>query len=654
MNPMKRATAIYRSVRDAAEAAGATGRHRVQGWTAGALALLALTGRAQAGEEHLAMNEATNRPAILLVAFGSTMPETRRTFDEIERDVREAFPGQAVARAFTSSIVRERLAAQGETVPDPQAALDALLAQGAKEVVLQSLHVMPGEEFQDLFSLNPRGLRLRIGAPLLGDNRDLEEVCGVLDGLCRPDRPNVVAAHGNEKRPHLNAPLLKLAARIETRRSDTVLATIDGPPGLDPLERLRPRVAQTGGVHFVPLMLISGVHVRDDLMGPDRESWKNRLGARDATVAPALGDLPAVRALLVRHIREARPVGSRTDSLMSAGGGSGGSAFDRWKRRLPFWPRKAVLFLQLALVVTAGVFVGQLLEQLNLVRVFSLLARPLTTLGRLPEVTAPPFFFAFQSGAVANGMLVNLRDNGVLDARALFSSVFVVSSLSLFAHLPTYIVPLGMAFGWAATGALFGVRLTAIALQLTAVLLTARFLARRSAAAARTAAAAPAAAPAPAGSVPARTAVWPRVWRGSWRTVRRLLIYLLPTFVLTAWIESSGFFTWLTAQAPGLFRVGGLPAESAAVIGAQAVNLYNGAILAATYVDAGAVTTRQAILILLAGTMLTAPIRTLKHSMSTYIAVLGVRPGVTMAVATQLSRSLFLLPCTVALALIWR
>jgi hypothetical protein len=254
-------------------------------------------------------------------------------------------------------------------------------------------------------------------------------------------------------------------------------------------------------------------------------------------------------------------------------------------------------------------------------------------------------------------MLVNLRDNGVLDRRGLYASIFVVSNLSLFAHLPTFIVPLGMSFGWAATGALFSVRFAAIFTQIAVVLLVSRLLARwRPLMAGSVMEGVVARADAASSPVNPRSPgrFMSRVWGRSWKTIRRLLVYLAPTFVITATLEQSNFFNWLAAQMPGLFAAGGLPPESAAVIGAQAVNLYNGAIMAASFVDSGALDVRQAILILLTGTLVTAPVRTLKHSLATYIAVLGPRAGAMMAVLTQVVRSMFLLVFIVLLAMVWK
>jgi cobalt/nickel transport system ATP-binding protein len=260
--------------------------------------------RAPSGAEGAGRGD-RNGPAIVLVAFGSTVPDTQRTFSAIEEEVRRNFPDRTVVWAFTSRAVRKHLEAQGKAVPDPQEALDALRMEGCRDVILQSLHVMPGEEFQRLLALDPRGMNISVGAPLLSGPQDLLDVHNILRAICRHDRPNVIAAHGNGKQPHLNEPLLKLAAMMEADNADVALATLDGPPGVKPFARITGQVAGTGAVHFIPLMIVSGIHVRDDLMGDGEESWKQMLAAREVTIAPALGDLPEIRAILVRHIREA-------------------------------------------------------------------------------------------------------------------------------------------------------------------------------------------------------------------------------------------------------------------------------------------------------------------------------------------------------------
>jgi hypothetical protein len=374
--------------------------------------------------------------------------------------------------------------------------------------------------------------------------------------------------------------------------------------------------------------------------------------ARPAQAAAT--ETSAVRAEKVLH-----PEGTRGRALEQAHQQAKHkpSAYKSWKRKLPFWPRKAVLLTELAVFITVGILLGQVLEVGGWIGLLSVLAWPLIRLGRLPKAAAPAFIMAFQSGAVANSMLVSYRDEGTLNNRHLYTSVLVVSCISLFAHLPTFIVPLGFAFGWTATGALFGVRFAAIALEIVLVLFFSSWLSRRWQenctgfdALARK--------PTIDGNRSGRPALtspefWQRVWKRSRRTIRRLLLYVVPTFAVMALLEQFNVFDVLADWLPGLFKPAFLPPQSVAIIPAQAVNMYNGAIAAANFVDAGSLSTKQAVTIILLGSVITAPIRTLRHALPTYLATLGARPGTVMAFSAQALRVTFVLLCTWVMVMVW-
>ncbi|SEA35613.1 hypothetical protein SAMN05660420_01851 [Desulfuromusa kysingii] len=329
------------------------------------------------------------------------------------------------------------------------------------------------------------------------------------------------------------------------------------------------------------------------------------------------------------------------------------SDYQRWKRHLPFWPRKGVLICELSLFIAIGIFVGQILEVSGSMRLLSVLTLPLTGLGKIKREAGPAFLMAFQSGAVANSMLVTQRDVGSLNNRELYTSIYVVSALSLFAHLPTFVVPIGIAFGWEATIALFAVRFLAITLQIVITLLLSRYVVARffpSLSATQSTLQQETT----ARKVRERSrGFWTTVWLRSQKTLRRLLIYLIPSYLCMALLEYHGFFTWLGETMPGLFSFYFLPAESVAIIPAQALSLYNGVIAAANFIDAGQITTHQAVIVILFGSMVTAPVRTLRHALPTYIAILGARPGAFMAISAQFIRMLFLLVCTLLLMLYW-
>ncbi len=383
-----------------------------------------------------------------------------------------------------------------------------------------------------------------------------------------------------------------------------------------------------------------------------------------ASAPQAAGEVSAANSPATAPVVSASPDNDRNSKAAAIRKRpSSSSNFTRWKRRLPFWPRKGFLLLELSLFIALGVLLAQVLEVSGVVGYLAIIAWPLTKLGKLNKETGPAFLMAFQSGAIANSMLVSSRSDGSIDPRQLYTSVFVVSCLSLFAHLPTYVLPIGAVLGTRATAAIFSVRLVAIAAEIFLVLTVSRFIVqpwlRRRAQTggsqvtpAQLAAADESRRKAEA-RLTRRAGFWATVWNRSRRTMARLILYLVPSYALMATLEFTGFFRWLTATVPGLFGFSFLPAESTAIIPAQALSLYSGAVAAANFVDSGSITVEQAVITILVGSMVTAPVRTLKHALPTYLAVLGPRAGLVMAVSAQVLRVTFLAACTAGLWIIW-
>ena len=353
-----------------------------------------------------------------------------------------------------------------------------------------------------------------------------------------------------------------------------------------------------------------------------------------------------------QRIKRVRPEGETGKTLVAERKkGTSGDSYKSWKRHLPFWPRKGLMLFELMIFISVGVLIGQIVEVSGFVKMLSWLTMPITGLGKLSHHAGPAFLMAFQSGAVANSMLVSQRDSGQICNRELYTSVYVVSALSLFAHLPTFVVPIGIAFGWEATIALFGVRFSAIAIQIVLTLLISRFIFGRLQIGEQLKVSPQVTAVREGRRKPG--AFWATVWKRSKNTLTRLIVYLIPTFALMATLEYYGAFKWLAATMPQMFTFDFLPPQSLLIIPAQALSLYNGAIAAANFIDSGAISTHQAVIIILFGSMVTAPVRTLRHALPTYVAVLGARPGLFMAVSAQVFRMLFLLLCTSMLMVYW-
>ena len=92
----------------------------------------------------------TSKKAILLVTFGTSVPEAAKAFDEIEKRVRKKYPGNRGPMGVHFEDIRSLAAAKGTKLDSPSTVLRAMADEGFTHVAVLSLHVVPGEEFEYL------------------------------------------------------------------------------------------------------------------------------------------------------------------------------------------------------------------------------------------------------------------------------------------------------------------------------------------------------------------------------------------------------------------------------------------------------------------------------------------------------------------------
>ena len=140
---------------------------------------------------------------ILLVAFGSTWEQAYDTFDKVVEDYKANFSGWDVYLSFSSAICINNARA-GENVDpkdyyDPEHWLTAIGLAGYQQVVVQSLQVIPGEEYRRVrdsyvkdFMNNRNGdftdaymksldLNVVVGTPLMAEESDAKTLATTLN-----------------------------------------------------------------------------------------------------------------------------------------------------------------------------------------------------------------------------------------------------------------------------------------------------------------------------------------------------------------------------------------------------------------------------------------------------------------------------------------
>lgn len=126
----------------------------------------------------------TDQHAILLCAFGTRHTEALAGYDLLTNAFQNAFPHVTVACAFTSPRVRAALATRQYPVFAPEEAVRHLIEKEKTKILVQSLHIVAGEEFHKMVqtvSHTAKGeAEIKIGRPLLVTRQDIEQLAHAL------------------------------------------------------------------------------------------------------------------------------------------------------------------------------------------------------------------------------------------------------------------------------------------------------------------------------------------------------------------------------------------------------------------------------------------------------------------------------------------
>lgn len=257
----------------------------------GVLFFLCLTGAAWAGSEKLAPKK-----GILLVAFGTTVSEASAALDHLDAQVRERWPELPVRWAYSSRIVREKLAASGVFKDSPATALAKMMDEGFTQVAVQSLHTIPGEEFHNLqktaqsFVGLPKGMeQIEVGAPLLATHEDLlacaQAMLAVLPPERKADEAAIFMGHGTHHPGNVYYPALQYyVSRLDPL---VFVGTVEGAPSLEDV-RAELGSHNVDRVYLLPFMAVAGDHALNDLAGDEEDSWKTVLDKDGLTCVPVL------------------------------------------------------------------------------------------------------------------------------------------------------------------------------------------------------------------------------------------------------------------------------------------------------------------------------------------------------------------------------
>lgn len=258
----------------------------------------------------------SSKRAILVVSFGTSYNETREaTIGAVEKEISASFSDYDVRRAFTSQTIIDKLKERdGIEIDNVTEAMDRLVSDGVKTLIVQPTHIMNGIEYDEMVRMiEPYKDRLEsisYGAPMLSADDDYDKVIDVLaeeiPQIGEPDTAVVFVGHGSEH--FANAAYAALAYRFQSRGyGNCFVGTVEAFPDIDDV-KTRLKAGGAKKVTLLPFMIVAGDHATNDICGEEDGTWYTELkkeGYEVTAVKKGLGEYPGLRALFIDHIKEA-------------------------------------------------------------------------------------------------------------------------------------------------------------------------------------------------------------------------------------------------------------------------------------------------------------------------------------------------------------
>lgn len=249
--------------------------------------------------------------AILLAAYGSANPYSQRAIRGFEDICRQRFPDIPVRWAFTSLLLRERMANMRRKSDSVIKALERLWHEKHVHVAVQPLQAIPGQEYNQVCEAvakvsGERGMHCAVGLPLLSSPADAPGVARALLAHLPPERKAAedVVLMGHGAKHEACALYGDLAACLASLDGHVHLGTMSS---LNCLEEIIPKLA-SDVVWLMPLLSVVGKHATNDMAGAGADSWRSRIDAAGHHCMPVLrgiSEYAAVAGLWLDNLAQA-------------------------------------------------------------------------------------------------------------------------------------------------------------------------------------------------------------------------------------------------------------------------------------------------------------------------------------------------------------
>lgn len=212
------------------------------------------------------------KKAILLSFFGTTrLREHERVIDKFVSGFKNEFTDCDVEICFTSRIVKRILEKKGMSFDDECEAINKLKEAGYKDIRVVSTNIIPGKEYKKLKKVSNR-----LTSPFISNAKDIMKHLDDMTSFeLKDDEEFIYVGHGTD---HIADRIYEDIDEAFRAHNDKYhMMSIEGDLDLDSvIENLS---KDTKTIYLRPFMLVSGVHMLEDIASDDEDSIKSRLEA---------------------------------------------------------------------------------------------------------------------------------------------------------------------------------------------------------------------------------------------------------------------------------------------------------------------------------------------------------------------------------------
>ncbi|MBQ7594743.1 MAG: sirohydrochlorin cobaltochelatase [Synergistaceae bacterium] len=281
------------------------------------------------------------KSAILVVSFGTSMPEAQRAIDNLVNAAKKEFPSSDVYLTFTSNIIRRKLMIEKFSpiisrdknvnlnfmvdnlfLMNPVEILAGLNDNGYSKVCIMPTHIIPGEEYDEIANVAEAFSMLHgkygfddisLGTPFMYEPKDCARMAEILaerfkSQLVDEETGIILMGHGT---PEHFANALYSLLQVELDRiayGRFFIGTVEAAPEIDDVVANLKRHPEIKKLVLSPLMIVAGDHANNDLAGDEENSWLSILKAEGyeniSTYLVGLGEDENIAKDFVQKIHE--------------------------------------------------------------------------------------------------------------------------------------------------------------------------------------------------------------------------------------------------------------------------------------------------------------------------------------------------------------